>query len=146
MHLAITTNDWVTNLNQNSAKTDAVFIDFKTAFDAVNHRFLIAKLPGLGIPDGLCRWFANFVTGLPFQDRFGNSLLLSRTSESGNLQGTTVGPLIFLLYITDLMFGITEPLSHASYADVSRTGGYEALQTTLLSIERWTQLLKFQVS
>ena len=37
--------------------TAAVFIDFRKAFDSVNHQLLIKKLPGFGIQNQELKWF-----------------------------------------------------------------------------------------
>ena len=94
IHLALTTNDWITKFNSGHSRTDAIFIDLKAAY-VVNHRLLVGKLPTFGIPDGLCRWFASFLSDRTFQVRLGQALSLPKAAESGVPQGSTVGPCCF---------------------------------------------------
>ena len=42
--------------------TLAVFVDFRKAFDSVNHQLLLKKLPGYGIKNYELRWFENYLT------------------------------------------------------------------------------------
>ena len=42
--------------------TAAVFVDFRKAFDNVNHQLLIKKLPGFGIQNQELKWLENYLT------------------------------------------------------------------------------------
>ena len=42
--------------------TAAVFVDFRKAFNSVNHQLLLKKLPGYGIKNHKLRWFKNYLT------------------------------------------------------------------------------------
>ena len=58
--------------------TAAVFVDFRKAFDSVNHQLLLNKLPGYGISNHELRWLKNYLT--------------SRW-KSGVPQGSILGPI-----------------------------------------------------
>lgn len=95
---------WLSDFNDTSARIDVIFIDFRAAFDVVNHRFLIAKLPSFGFSDLLCEWFRNFLTSRSFRVRIGSSFSKDLLCLSGVPQGSVVGNLLYLLYTTDMQY------------------------------------------
>ena len=78
------------------------FLDMSDAFDKVWHAGLIYKLKSVGVSDLLLKLIQNFLT-----NRFQRVLLNSQTSEWLPVkavvpEGSILGPLFFLIYISDL--------------------------------------------
>ena len=79
-----------------------VFLDFSKAFDTVDHKILLEKLYKYGIRGLAYEWIKDYL-----QNR--QQYVTSKTVNSshqyitcGVLQGSILGPLLFILYIKDI--------------------------------------------
>ena len=81
----------------------AIFFDFCKAFDKVPHQPLIDKLGSLGLGNHIIQWITSYLT-----KRKQRVVLNGVTSEtasvlSGVPQGSVLGPLLFLIYVDEVM-------------------------------------------
>ena len=79
-----------------------LFLDFSKAFDTVNHNILLSKLYHYGIRGTSLKWFENYLSNRTQFVKIGNTKSNCETITCGIPQGSTLGPLLFLLYINDL--------------------------------------------
>ena len=130
--------------------SDIIYLDFKKAFDTVPHKRLLIKLKAHGMGDQLCSWVENWLT-----NRKQRVVINGEASDwlhvtSGVPQGSVLGPLLFLIYINDIDFGVSSKIS--KFADDTKLGGKaltigdcETIQKDLDNLNNWSEkwLLKF---
>ena len=105
-------------LEQNMA-VDVVYLDFAKAFDKVDYGILINKLKVIGVTGLLLRWIHCFLTGRKQVVNVDGEQSEKAPVHSGVPQGSVLGPLLFLIHISDID-GDLNHVSASSFADDTR--------------------------
>ena len=84
----------------------AVFCDISKAFDRVWHKGLLFKLRKAGINGELLDWLSNYLTNRKQRVVIPGAVSKWAFIKAGVPQGSILGPLLFLLYINDIVIDI----------------------------------------
>ena len=108
--------DSISKSLDNGEFTLGVFLDFSKAFDCLDHKILFDKLEHYGVRNEALMWFKSY-----FTDR--NQYVVYEGVESDKMsitcgvpQGSILGPLLFLLYVNDVV-NVSDVLLLILYAD-----------------------------
>ena len=118
----------------NNKYTCAIFLDFAKAFDTVNHLILLAKLEKYGIRGMPLKWFTSYLTNRQQYVSLDDTQSSLQTVRCGIPQGSSLGPLPFLLYINDIP-NSSNKLSFRIFADdtnmFTSSSNLKQLETTV---------------
>ena len=96
--------------------TLVTYIDFRKAFDCVQHSVLLGKLQRLGLGHSVIKWIESYLT-LRKQRVYANDTYSSfQTINQGVPQGSVLGPLFYIIYANDLV-DVVKNCKVAMYAD-----------------------------
>ena len=122
--------DWIHSVDEGFG-VGIIYLDYKKAFDSVPNRRLLHKIKGYGVCGNLLSWLTNFL-----DQRYQRVTVDGVHSKwcrviSGVPQGSVLGPLLFIIYINDLLENINCNIKQ--YADDTK------LYTTIKEIDAVVQ-------
>ena len=95
------TEDIRKNLDKGNIGCD-VFVDLQKTFDTIDRDILLAKLEHYGICGMANEWLKSYLFDIIFFFYINGHVSNKTSIKYGVLQGSVLGPLLFLIYINDL--------------------------------------------
>ncbi len=131
------------------SQVDALVLDFSKAFDKVPHQRLLSKLNFYGIRNTTASWIEAWLchrTQKVVVD--GEESPLSQVT-SGVPQGTVLGPLMFLLFINDIVDNVSSEIRLFAddcvlYQEVKSPEDQRRLQQDLDRLIEWTRIWQME--
>jgi hypothetical protein len=132
--------DWSEAKDKNNRIT-AIFFDFAKAFDLVNHNLLLTKLQKI-LPQWLIAWIAAWLSTRYQRIKIGLTTTPWLPVEAGVIQGSVLGPILFILFISDINNYIPDRCTLEKYANDILTyiiGEHdpELPQTIVNAVNQW---------
>ncbi len=137
-------NEYVRSV-EDKCDVDVILFDFSKAFDAVNHGLLLSKMKEYKFDNYIIAWVTAFLSERKQYVLVGCDRSATISVPSGVIQGSVLGPLLFLIFINDLPT-LVKSASVFLYADdlklvykVRSHADVAMLQADVDIVHQWSQ-------
>ena len=137
-------NLWTSSINA-GVPVDVIYLDVSKAFDTVSHEKLIKKLDFYGIRSNWLTWIKAYLYGRSQRVKVESAISDMSPVTSGVPQGSVLGPILFILYINDLV-SVLQKSQIKLYADdakiffrVGSDADFRALERDVNAVYEWMQ-------
>lgn len=132
-------------------QVDVIYTDLSAAFDSIDHGLLLLKLSALGMCPNFIKLIASYLRNRLNYVQYNGFCSTEFVSTSGVPQGSNLGPLLFLIYVNDLLDMFECPV--LAYADdikiynaVSSDQDITNLQYNLDTFVEWCSANKLKIN
>ena len=125
------------NFNE-SRITQGIFLDFSKAFDTINHDILIQKLPYYNFTNEACNLLNSYLSNRTQYVQIDQHKSSPASVNIGVPQGSVLGPILFIIYINDLI-NAAPMFNYILFADDTNIFSTDPLllKSNLKNIENW---------
>ena len=143
---------WLDALDGTGSTVRVALLDYRKAFDLVDHNLLVAKLSNYEIKPTVVNWIADFLRGRTQRVKINSAYSNFLQVPAGIPQGTKIGPWLFLAIINDLCI-TKSPTSNlwkfaddTSVSEVIPKDGVSSLPDKVDEVNKWSNDNKFQLN
>ena len=140
---------------ESGGQIDVIYTDLEKAFDKVPHKRLISKLRSYKINEDVIAWIQAFLENRKQRVHINGKYSQWASVLSGIPQGSILGPLLFIIYINDLVEACNNGSTIFLYADDAKIFKHILTETDKIALQKdldsactWTErwLLKLNVN
>ena len=134
------------NVNEKKKASLILLIDFRKAFDSIDHNFITTVLKELGFGNDIIKWISLFFDSREAYILLGGNLSKKILLEQGVPQGDVISPYIFIVAVEILLIKITytKNLTGITFGSVEGRSETFADDTTIY-LERTSENLRMAV-
>ena len=131
----------------NDEVTGLVFVDFRKAFDVINHNLLLKKLSVFGASPDSVAWFRSYLEERRQFVKLGHIKSEPKPVRQGGPHGSILGPILFLSFVNDMHLHLNNSTIDIYADDITLsfsadwnniTSLTQALSNDLENIEKWS--------
>ena len=101
-------HDEILRMMEKGGNVDVLYADFSKAYDKIDHFKMLEKLKQqFGISGKLGKWIQQFLKNRKQQVCIEETKSKESKVASGSIQGSVLGPMLFLMYIQDISKKVT---------------------------------------
>ena len=129
-------------LDQRNHQATVIAIDYRKAFDLIDHTTAVKKLIDIGVQRELIPWISDFLNERKQRVKLNGELSNWHQITCGVPQGTKLGPLIFQVMVNDSIRTVEHRWKYVddlSLCEVHHTNTPIKLQEHLTELSKWTK-------
>jgi hypothetical protein len=138
-------------VDNNRSQVDVVYLDFSKAFNKIRHAVLLSKLDSFGFSSHLISFFRSYLSNRRQYVYINGSKSESCRALSGVPRGSVLGPLLFNIFVNDVVSRLNVP--HLLFSDdikifcrISSIDDCHRLQNNILLIMNWCEVNNLKVN